>query len=176
MYRARRANAVGAPHFQWAAPALFAAIGSFALVVGALVYATDRDPAHATLFPKLLALHTGPMFGVLGPWLPSFVHPFAFSLFTAAAQRPSASPAYGACAAWWAVNIAFEAGQHAQISGRLAETLQLVFGQTWLTRTLSNYFLRGSFDVGDIVAVTAGALAAAAVLYLADHLEVRHAH
>jgi hypothetical protein len=165
-----------APRFQWAARVLLVAIGSFALGLGTLVYVTDRDPVHAVLFPEILALHTGPIFGVLGSWLPSFIHPFAFSLFTAAAQRPSASPAYGACAAWWVVNIAFEAGQHAQISGRLAEFLQLVFGDSWLTRALSNYFLRGSFDVAHIVAVTAGALAAAVVLHLAHHLEARHAH
>jgi hypothetical protein len=165
---------MAAPYFQ-PLSALLPAIGSLALVLGTLVYVTDRDAAHALLFPKILALHTGPIFGVLGPWLPSFVHPFAFSLFTAAALQRSASPAYGACAAWWAVNIAFEAGQHAQISGRLVESLHLVFGHTWLTRMLSSYFLRGGFDVADIVAVTAGALAAAVVLYLAHPSEARHA-
>jgi hypothetical protein len=73
------------------------------------------------------------------------------------------------------VNLAFEAGQHEQLSGRLAEWLQFVFGPTWLTRALSNYFLRGTFDLGDIAAVTAGALAAAGVLALVHHQETRHA-
>ena len=177
MHRTSRANAlVAGKRSHWAVPAALAAIGAFAFVVGALVYAADRDPAHATLFSNSFALDSGPIFGVLGPWLPSFVHPFAFSLFTAAARQRCATPAYGACAAWWAVNIAFEAGQHAHISGRLAETLQFVFGHTWLTRALSNYFLRGSFDVADIVAATAGALVAAVVLYLVHQLELQRAH
>jgi hypothetical protein len=145
------------------------------MAMGILVYMTDRDPARAALFPDVFALHTGPIFGAVGAWLPSFVHPFAFSLFTAAAMQRSASPAYGACVVWWAVNIAFEVGQHEQISGRIAELLQLVFGHTWPGRALSNYFLRGSFDVGDIVAATAGALAAAGVLYVVHHQQARHA-
>jgi hypothetical protein len=36
----------------------------------------------------------------------------------------------------------------------------------WLTRTVSNYFLRGTFDVGDLIAVTLGAFAAACVMGL----------
>lgn len=155
--------------------ALLVGIGGFAFPVGMLVYMADRDPAHAMLFPRIAALDTGALFGALGAWLPSFIHPFAFSLFTAAALKRAASPAHGACAAWWAVNLAFEAGQHEQISGRLADGLQLVFGPTWLTRAVSNYFLRGTFDVGDIAAVTAGALAAAGVLVLAHHQVTRHA-
>ena len=155
--------------------AVLVGIGGFALLLGVLVYVTDRDPAHAMLLPRIAALDTGALFGVIGSSLPSFIHPFAFSLFTAAALKRAASPAYGACAAWWAVNLAFEAGQHEQLSGRLAEWLQFVFGPTWLTRALSNYFLRGTFDLGDIAAVTAGALAAAGVLALVHHQETRHA-
>ena len=177
MRRAGCANAVASVRrFKWAAPAVLATIGGCAFAVGVLVYAADRNPAQTMLFPTIAALHTGQFFGVLGPWLPSFVHPFAFSLLTAAALQRSVSPAYGACAAWWAVNIAFEVGQHPQISGGLTDSLQRAFGHTWLTRALSNYFVRGSFDVGDVLAVTAGALAAAGVLQLVHHLEARHAH
>lgn len=165
LVRVRRANP----------PAVLVGLGGFALLVGVLVYVTDRDPAHALLFPGIAALDTGALFGALGAWLPSFIHPFAFSLFTAAALKRAASPAYGACAAWWAANLAFEAGQHEQLSGYLAELLQFALGPTWLARALSNYFLRGTFDVGDIAAVTAGALAAAGVLAFVHHQETRHA-
>jgi hypothetical protein len=168
---------VAAPSLSpWTGPALFAVTGCLALAVGLLVYMADRNAGQAALFPAIAALHTGPIFGVIGAWLPSFVHPFAFSLFTAAVLPRTASPAYGGCVAWWAVNIAFEAAQHPQVSGHVAASLQLVFGPTWLTRALSNYFLRGTFDVGDIVAATAGALTAAGVLHLIHCLETRHAH
>ena len=158
-----------------AAPVRLSAIGGIALALGMLVYATDRDAAHALLFPAVAALGSGPVFGAVGLWLPSFVHPFAFSLFTAAALPRSPSPAYGACAAWWLVNVAFEVAQHAQISVGLASSLQGFFGKNWLTRAVSNYWLRGSFNVGDLVAVTAGALAAAVVLFLVHRQEVPHA-
>jgi hypothetical protein len=176
VYRVRCANAVAAAtHIQLAAPAVLVAIGSLGLAVGLLVYMTDRDAAHAMLFPTIAALDTGPVFGVLGPWLPSFVHTFAFSLFTVAALPSRSAWRYRACAAWCAVNVAFEMAQHLHVSVRLAEALEGGFGPASLTRPLANYFLRGTFDVGDIAAATAGALAAAGVLYLVHRLETRYA-
>jgi hypothetical protein len=50
----------------------------------------------------------------------------------------------------------------------LAEAVQSSFGPTLLTRPLANFFLRGTFDGGDIVAAIVGAIAAAAVLRLMD--------
>lgn len=75
-----------------------------------------------------------------------------------------ASPWHWACIAWCAMNVAFEVGQHPHISGRLAEVLHSGFGQPPQARTLANFFLHGTFDVGDIAATVPGALAAAAVL------------
>jgi len=159
---------------RWPVPVLLAAVGSLGLALGALVYATDRDSANAMLFPAFATLATDPVFGAVGPWLPSFIHPFAFSLLTAAAVRRSTSPGYGACAAWWAVNMVFEFAQHPQLSGPFAEAVNALFGPSWLSRALSNYALRGSFHVDDLVAATAGALAAAGVLALVHRLEIRH--
>lgn len=161
---------------RWAAPAQLVAVGCCALAMGLLVYAADRDPARAQWWPALARLGTDPLFGALGHWLPSFVHPFAFSLFTAAALPRAAAPGYAACAAWWAVNVVFELGQQAQISAGLSGALLRAFGPTGLAQALSNYFVRGSFDAGDIVAATAGALAAAALLGFVHHREIRHAH
>jgi hypothetical protein len=65
----------------------------------------------------------------------------------------------------------------AQVPGinlAVATFVQDALGRTWLTHPLSNYVLRGTFDVGDLVAATAGAIAAAGVLYLAHRLEVTH--
>src|SRR5882724_8375788 len=85
------------PDRAWVRPALLAAIGSAALAVGILVYLADRTASRAVLIPDI-ALFTGHHpFGVLGQWLPSFLHPFAFSLFTAAALKPGAAARNGAC-------------------------------------------------------------------------------
>jgi hypothetical protein len=148
-----------------------------ALCLGLLVYLADRRAADTLLLPRFAALGTGPLFGVIAQWLPSFIHPFAFSLLSAAAMRPPAASArapYSICAIWWAVNLAFELGQHPRFSALIAEALQVGLGQNVLTAAMSRYFLRGRFDWGDVTALSAGALAAAAVLWLLQASEDRH--
>jgi len=175
--RAQCANRPAAARlFRWGSPAIPVASGTFALAVGVLVYAADRTASSTTLIPGLAWIAAGPLFGAFGHWLPSFVHPFAFSLFTAAAHPSKTSPPYWTCVAWWVVNVAFEVAQRPATSLRIATGIQDVFGQTWLTRPLSNYVLRGTFDVGDLMAATAGALAAASVLHIVHRLGVRDEH
>ena len=155
------------PQIVWSWPTsclVRALCGGVALAVGALVYWTDRDPVNAPLIPAFATLAGMHLFGALGGWLPSFVHPLAFSLFSAALLEPRARPEYGACAFWFAVNAAFEIGQHPQVRGPLAHALRHGFGDGWLTRALENYFLRGTFDPGDLVAAALGAALAAGIL------------
>jgi hypothetical protein len=169
---ARAVRILEPPH---GAPARLVALGCLALGVGIFVYLTDRDPSRAALIPAVTALAQGHLFGAIGLWLPSFVHPFAFSLFTAAVQSPRRSPAYWACAMWWAINIAFEVAQAPNVSVDVADMLPQLFGQSWLTNTISNYLLQGTCAVADLVATTAGAAAAAAVLHFIHRREARDA-
>ena len=150
--------------------------GLLALAVGALVYLADRDPARVMALPSFAVLGTAPLFGAVGGWLPSFVHTFAFSLFSAAAWPRAGRPAYGACALWWAVNLALEAAQQPQwraaLAGALPSGLDTVAPLSYLAR----YAQQGRFDPADLLAITAGALAAAGVLYRVHQLqEIRHA-
>lgn len=148
--------------------------GLLAMAVGLLVYLTDRDPSHTALIPAFAALAGSSLFGALGQWMPSFVHPFAFSLFTAATFPSRASAGYSACVAWWAVNVVFEVAQHPGINRSVAEAAAAVFGPSWVEHLLSSYVLRGTFDVGDLIAATAGAAGAASLLYVVHRLEVNH--
>jgi hypothetical protein len=160
----------------WAGPPVrLAALGCLALAAGTLVYLTDRDPSRTTWIPAIPALAGLGLFGGVGAWLPSFVHPFAFSLFTAAIQPARRSPAYWACAMWWAINVAFELAQAPGVSTEVAAVLPQIFGQTWLTNTISNYLLQGTCAIADLVAATAGAAAAAAVLRFVHFREARDA-
>jgi len=170
------ARAVRIPETFHGAPARLFALGCLALGVGVLVYLTDRDPSRAALVPAIAALSQSHLFGAVGLSLPSFVHPFAFSLFTAAIQPARRAPAYWACGLWWAINVAFEIAQAPSVSAGVADVLPQFLGQTWLATTLSNYLLRGTFAVADLVAVTAGAAAAAAVLRFIHFREARDAH
>ncbi|MDO9075787.1 MAG: hypothetical protein Q7U73_21270 [Rubrivivax sp.] len=152
------------------------AAGLLALAVGALVYLADRDPAHVMALPAFAVLATGPLFGAAADWLPSFVHAFAFSLFTAAAWPRALRPAYGACVFWWAVDLAFEAAQHppwrAALARALPSGLDTLAPANWVAR----YAQQGRFDPMDVLAITAGALAAAGLLYCVHQLrETPHA-
>jgi hypothetical protein len=115
-------------------PALLAAL---ALLPGAAVYLGDRGAAFEA-------------------WLPSLVHPFAFSLLAAASLPRRARWHLAACAAWCVINLLFEAGQHAAWSPLLA---------SWLgDGLLADYFVHGTFDLADVAAIVAGSLLAAACL------------
>jgi hypothetical protein len=96
----------------------------------------------------------------------------AIALLTAAVLPATSTWRYGGCAAWGAVNVAFELGQHAALKA------------TWLALTergavpvpVARYFIHGTFDVADLVAAVAGALAAVACLrYLDRFKENEHA-
>jgi hypothetical protein len=123
-----------------------------ALALGALVYATDRDPVST-------ARQGPPLFGALGGWLPDFVHPFAFGLLSAVWLSRRPWPAYGACAAWFTVDALFEIGQHAAVAPALAHAVSAVPG---VGGGLAGFFMHGTFDPLDLVAAGAGTLAAVA--------------
>lgn len=150
-----------------------------ALALGSIVYLFDRPIGHAALLPAGWVIGGGSWLGVLASVLPSFVHPFAFALLADALRAPGRGPAWGACAGWWAVNVAFEIGQHEGLAPRVAGALHGAFGDAGLgaalARPLANYLLRGTFDPGDLAAATLGALAAAALMWRAQRLEERHA-
>ena len=78
----------------------------------------------------------------------------AFGLLTAAALPTRSTLRYGGCATWGLVNVAFELGQHPAASAWWAESLQ----GGGVSARLAAYFVRGTFDPGDIVAAGVGAL------------------
>jgi hypothetical protein len=100
----------------------------------------------------------------------------AFSLLTAAVLGSGSRPAYGACAAWWAIDVLFELAQHPRLNALVADGISHLAGPSWVAQLFSDYALRGTFDVGDVIAATAGALAAAGVLFQMHPREARHAH
>jgi hypothetical protein len=139
-----------------------------ALAVGLLVYLSDREASRAVLQPSLAIPGLSHVFGLLGQWLPSFVHPLAFSLFTAAVLKPSTAARLGACAFWGAVNVAFELGQHAVFKPSLLEASQGWTGGWVATRAIVQYELRGTYDGMDLCAVALGVLAAPVLIGLAE--------
>lgn len=131
------------------------------LLAGVLVYLLDRPPGSAWLVPSSWQHGASRQwFGPFGQWLPSFTHAFAFSLLTALCLPRRRGTLVGACAAWAAIDTLAELGQHPALSPALAEALAHALGQGPLVAQTGRYFTRGVFDLGDVVAGLAGALAA----------------
>jgi apolipoprotein N-acyltransferase len=161
----------------WQRPAMLALIAALALALGIIVYVTDRDTSRAMLIPSIATFAGSKVFGALGQWLPSFLHTFAFSLFTAAVLAPRSVARYGACIAWGAINVGFEVGQHPLVSARLGDALRDRLVGWPLVEPLNRYFVRGTFDWGDIAAALFGASVAGAVLHFTRRdQEDEHAH
>lgn len=147
------------------------------LLLGSLVYLLVR--AEPVWFVPL-ALHR-PL--ALPQWLytiagslPAAVHVIALSLATAALLRPrSASVALAIGCAWALINIAFEVGQHPDLSPRLVAALPAQFDELWLLDPLRRYFTEGSFDFLDIFAAVAGAVGARHLIARFSE-DTRHAH
>lgn len=165
MFNARFHRAPGLPP-GWGRSAILGATAAGALLLGVLVYLADRSGSSAAMLPRIDALAGRHVFGAAGQWLPSFAHAFAFSLLTAAALPAGAAQGYAACVFWGAVNVLCEFGQHAAIREHLAAALQHHFGRAPPVQWAADYFLRGTFDVGDLIAACLGALGAAGMLHL----------
>ena len=145
-------------------------IAAFALVLGTCVYITDRPAGQAMWIPSVRPFAGLELFGPFGAWLPSFVHPFAFGLFTAALIRRPGGGCYAACAAWGVVDVAFEFGQRVAFKSQLLDALHGPAGRNMLLRPILVYLHHGTFDQGDVIAVVAGATAAGALLFMANRI------
>lgn len=153
-------------------PRVLVRIGLCALGFGLLVYLVDRPAGHAALIPAAWSWRGhSPVFGAIGGWLPSLLHPLAFSLLSAAVMARPAATAGRVCLAWWTVGIVAELVQHPLLSAPLAAA----WGSIPVLDLVARYAQRGRFDIADLAATTAGALAAAALLHLRPIQEPAHA-
>jgi hypothetical protein len=148
--------------FRPASELWLAAMALLLLGAGAAVYLLDRTPGTAMLLPAAwqraaAGLAGGAWFGRIGDWLPSFVHAFSFSIFTALLLQRSFGAEAGACAGWALVDTLAEIGQHPAISPVIAAWLEQTFGTCALSSAVARYFVRGGFDLADVWAGLAGA-------------------
>ena len=152
--------------------------GVAAIVAGLLIYATARDLTRSGLIPDAWQIPSVHLFGTAAHWLPSLLHSFAFSLFTAAALWPCRrSVLLGGCVAWATINVLFELGQHPTTNLSLATYVVEVAGQHSWGTSLARYFAGGTFALSDIAAAVAGALFAALLLLAVfDHSSVKYQH
>ena len=142
-------------------------IGATALIIGSLVYIIDR-PADYTYFvysgPTSISLYKiiPNLFGLIGNNLPAFVHIFSFILLTAGVLSCQKRGCLFICLSWFFLDCAFELGQK-------FKTVPLKIIPAWFSgipflENTRTYFLGGTFDVLDLVAIALGTIAAYLIL------------
>lgn len=137
-------------------------IGLIALLVGGLVYLTDRPSESIYLLPGWLtsSFWQGNLFGGTGESLPTFLHVFAFILLTIVCLPPSKRRLILVCSAWFAIDTLFEVAQSEPIAQWIAINLGNRFDGLPVLENLVPYFLNGVFDVSDIFSIAAGTVVA----------------
>ena len=142
-------------------------IGLTVLILGTLIYLTDRPPDQTYFLYKSslnISLHnTLPnLFGTIGNNLPSFIHVFSFILITAGIISSKKKGYIIICAGWFLVDLIFELGQ--EYSSLVLKNIPDWFSDVPFLENTNNYFFQGTFDVIDLAAVLFGSLTGYLVL------------
>ena len=131
-------------------------IGIASLLIGTLVYLIYRPP-NQTYFVSHLGIdisfyNTLPnVFGLIGNILPSFIHTFSFILITAGLISCSKKNYRIICFCWLLVDSAFELGQ--KFNSLIPRIIPNWFSGVPFLENTERYFLMGTFDVFDLVAI-----------------------
>jgi hypothetical protein len=143
-------------------------IGCVALLAGLLLYLIDRPPdTYFLSFVKALdtsSYGAPPFFRAIGGPLPSFLHVFAFSLLLGGLLACRKTGYLIICSAWLFTNVLFELGQRHSIS--VSQLMPEWFEGVFILENMRGYFLNGTFDFFDLLASSAGAVAAYFILIM----------
>lgn len=142
-------------------------MGAAALLMGSLVYVVGRAPdetyfVYSTGINISLDNFLPDLFGPLGNSLPSFTHVFAFALITAGMVSCGKRGWLIICFSWFLIDSAFEIGQ--KFSTWTVNFVPRSFESIPILENTRGFFLRGTFDVYDLVATAIGAITAYVVL------------
>lgn len=133
------------------------------MFIGSLVYLIDR-PADYTYFvysgPTSISLYKilPNLFGLIGNTLPAFVHVFSLILLTAGVLSCQKRGCFIICLSWFLLDCTFELGQKFK-----AVPLKIIpawFSGIPFLENTKIFFLGGTFDVFDLVAIALGTVAA----------------
>ena len=144
-----------------------------ALLLGLLVYLFERPAESVYMFAvfSYSATHHFDLFGIIGQWLPSFVHTYAFILLTVIVVGNGPRIIFISSLFWVGIGSLFEWGQHPTVSAQLVKHIPDWFSGIPLLENSVNYFQFGTFDPMDLLATLAGALAAYKTYQLTQNKE-----
>lgn len=126
------------------------------LLLGVLVYLTDRSPLPALPPVHVPGLSGARWFGPAADWLPALAHTAGFGLLGAAALPPRGPWAALACVFWGLVNVLAELGQLPRVDQVVADAVLGSLGDGRVASFVARYFTYGIFDVKDLAAAVAG--------------------
>ena len=135
--------------------------GMGALLLGVMVYLVDRSPDSVYFIPSWLSMsgYFNQVFGVIGNYLPTFVHPFAFILLTSAFVEPKNKNILIICWAWFTIDSLFEFAQMTSVAQWLV-TVVPAFNNIPVLENTQNYLVNGTFDALDVLSMLLGTVAA----------------
>jgi len=148
-------------------------LGILALIIGSLVYLLDRPADSSLLIDQSISLFDkhSLLFGTIGQHLPTFSHPFAFILITAALMNSVKKASYfSICFTWLAIDSVFEIAQKETINQYLATYIPSLFTNLPLMSHLQNYFINGHYDPLDLFSILMGVIAAYIVLLTTEKM------
>jgi len=134
-------------------------IGAAVLLVGVLIYLIDRPPDQ-TYFIYKFGMNIN-LFGVLpiifgpiGNFLPSFIHVFSFIFLTAGLIAHGKRDYLIICLSWLLIDCAFELGQ--KFKSWPSRIIPDWFVSIPFLENTKNYFIQGTFDLVDLIAIVIG--------------------
>jgi len=141
-------------------------IGCVALFGGFLFYLINRPPdTYFVSFiraPDASSYWDPSFFRAILEALPSFLHVFAFSLIIGGLLPCRKTGYLIICCAWLFTNVLFELGQRHGIAA--SQIIPPWFEGVFILENMQNYFLKGTFDLFDLLASLVGAAAAYCIL------------
>lgn len=133
-------------------------IGIAGLLSGTIFYLAFRCPDQTYFISKFgvdICLRSifQRRLGTIGNNLPTFIHVFSFILLTAAFIHLNKRKCFLICLCWCVVDCAFELGQK---FNSLSSMIPDWFAGIPILENTGNYFLHGTYDLNDLIAIIIG--------------------
>lgn len=158
-----------------AANCILAVLACAVFMLGAMTYVLERPTDAVPFFSAISLAHLlSSVFGPIGESLPTFAHVFALSVLTTVWLGGDKRAAVSACLNWFAVDTAFEIGQHPQIAEWVAQFIPRWFQRLPILEQADAYFLSGTYDTWDLVSIAVGAAAAYVITVFEIPKDIHH--
>ena len=163
--------------FQVSARWVYFSVTSVSLGIGYAVYFLGRPGPAIYAIPSIIEhwIIVQPVVAGISGQLPSFFHTYAFILLTfIVLGTTSRFNLYLSISLWATVEVLFEVGQHDLIKSSIIGIVPGWFERVPVLNISDTYFLRGTFDPLDLLAIVVASVCAWLTVQLAQGKGVHH--